>query len=78
VDPVSPYRTLGIAPTASRAEVRQAFRTLARRYHPDASHDSESVRELGEVVRAYRAIGRAGAPAPSEPAPQPRHVDVYA
>lgn len=30
-----PYETLGIAPCASAAEVKTAYRTLARKWHPD-------------------------------------------
>jgi DnaJ-class molecular chaperone len=29
------YETLGVAHTASPEDIKQAFRKLARRYHPD-------------------------------------------
>lgn len=32
---VDHYRILGVAPTASRDEIRRAYLALARRYHPD-------------------------------------------
>lgn len=37
--PADPYRLLGLEPGASEAEVRRAFRRLARRAHPDAGGD---------------------------------------
>ena len=80
------YRVLGVAPTASTADVRRAFRTLVRHYHPDANPAARPSGELSAVVDAYRRIGRrGGAPAaPRRPAyAQPvaaaqRHIDVYA
>ena len=36
------YKVLGINKTASEKEIRDAFRKLARKYHPDLNHDSEA------------------------------------
>ena len=30
-----PYQVLGIPPTATDAEVKEPYRNLARKYHPD-------------------------------------------
>ena len=57
-----PWRILGLAEGATPAEVRRAYRALARRFHPDAHpHASESERRalaarFDELTRAYRAI----------------------
>ena len=32
-----PYQVLGVSPTASDDEVKKAYRTLCKRYHPDAN-----------------------------------------
>ena len=80
------YRVLGVAPTASAADVRRAFRTLVRHYHPDANPGAHPGGELSAVVDAYRRIGRRpGAPAAprrnayAQPAADAqRHIDVYA
>jgi hypothetical protein len=84
-DTAEPYRVLGVAPTASADDVRRAFRTLVRRYHPDANPGAQAGGELNAVVGAYRRLGRLGVLArPSPPAaaaqaqPERRHIDVYA
>jgi len=84
-DPAEPYRVLGVSPTASADDVRRAFRTLVRRYHPDANPAVVPGGELKAIVAAYRRLVRLGvvtrrepaAPAPEPPA-QGRYVDVYA
>ena len=35
-----PYSVLGITPEATDEEVKQAYRTLARKYHPDNYQDN--------------------------------------
>ena len=32
-----PYQVLGVSPTASDDEVKKAYRTLCKWYHPDAN-----------------------------------------
>ena len=80
-----PYRILGVSPSASAADVRRAFRTLVRQFHPDANPSARPGTELNTVVGAYRRLGRLGVlagPAPepaAAPAAEPlRHIDVYA
>ena len=49
------YATLGVAPFADRATIHSAFRTLARKYHPDAGTGS-SVSKFQEALDAYRTL----------------------
>jgi DnaJ-class molecular chaperone len=49
------YAILGVARGADRATVHHAFRTLARRFHPDTGNASSS-EQFREVLEAYQAL----------------------
>ncbi len=52
------YDVLGVSRNASEKEVRQAFRRLARKYHPDVNPDSHDAQErFKEVNAAYEVLG---------------------
>lgn len=52
-----PYKVLGISPDASDEEVKQAYRRLAKKYHPDLNPgDQEAARRMQEVNAAYDQI----------------------
>ncbi|MGD1085113.1 MAG: DnaJ C-terminal domain-containing protein [Verrucomicrobiota bacterium] len=56
------YQTLGVARTATQDEIHQAFRTLARKYHPDVSKDKNkklAEEKFKEVNEAYEVLGDA-------------------
>ncbi len=50
------YEVLGVAPDAGAAEIKRAYRQLARRYHPDISGEDRTTVFL-EVARAYEVLG---------------------
>lgn len=51
------YRALGLQPGAERDAVRDAYRRLVRRYHPDsAGSDPASLRAFLRVTEAYHAL----------------------
>lgn len=52
------YATLGVAPTASHAEVERAYRRLARASHPDLLRQASS-EERGAAEERLKAINRA-------------------
>ena len=55
--PSDPYQTLGVAASASDAELRVAYRRLVQRHHPDHNHGSaESERRFEEVQEAYARV----------------------
>ncbi len=52
------YATLGIPKTASEKEVKQAFRKLARKHHPDVNPgDKAAESKFKEINEAYEVIG---------------------
>src|SRR5215472_17004459 len=52
------YATLGVAKTATEKEVKQAFRKLARKYHPDVNPGDKSAESrFKEINDAYEALG---------------------
>ncbi len=51
------YRTLGIERTADAAEVKKAYRKLARKYHPDVNPgDDESEKKFKDIQEAYAVL----------------------
>jgi hypothetical protein len=57
---IDPYRTLGLAPGAPMAEVKRAYRRLAKAFHPDSAGEAALPRFLA-IHEAYEAI-RTGRP----------------
>jgi len=54
------FRTLGLEPSASDSEVRQAYRRLINRYHPDKQQArGGSVHELSQAEQRTREIRKA-------------------
>lgn len=59
-----PYEILGLAPDAGAAEIKSAYRRLAKRYHPDAQSRAEGANvkaRFQEVTAAYNLLKDAGA-----------------
>ena len=50
------YDVLGVAPDAGAAEIKRAYRQLAKRYHPDISGEDRAA-SFREVSRAYDVLG---------------------
>ena len=47
------YEVLGVSTNATDDEIKRAFRTLARKYHPDANPDDPAA-----VVAVSQQLGR--------------------
>ena len=52
------YELLGVGRQASEAEIKQAFRRLARELHPDVSDAPDAHERFREVVEAYEVLSK--------------------
>jgi len=50
------YKTLGVGRTATAEEIKRAYRTLARKYHPDVSKESGAEARFKEIGEAYEVL----------------------
>lgn len=50
------YDTLGVKPDATDAEIKRAYRKLARKFHPDVSKESGAEEKFKSVNEAYEAL----------------------
>jgi curved DNA-binding protein CbpA len=79
---IDPYTVLGVARSATREEIRSAYRALVERYHPDRHHGNPLENLANErmvtINRAYdvlsdpsrrAAFDQRGSRSPARPAP---------
>src|SRR3954465_15925492 len=52
------YEVLGVGRQASDAEIKRAFRGLARELHPDVSDAPDAQERFREVVEAYEVLSK--------------------
>src|SRR5262245_9260383 len=53
-----PYEVLGVSKKATEAEIKKAFRALAKKHHPDThGNDPKAVKRFQEINSAYEVIG---------------------
>ncbi|HET7394873.1 MAG TPA: DnaJ C-terminal domain-containing protein [Gammaproteobacteria bacterium] len=50
------YDALGVKRDASEAEIKTAYRKLARKYHPDVSREKEAEVHFKEIAEAYQTL----------------------
>ena len=50
------YETLGVSRDADKEEIKQAYRRLARKYHPDVNKESGAEERFKEINRAYEVL----------------------
>jgi DnaJ-class molecular chaperone len=49
------YQLLGVTPSATQAEIREAYRRKAKQHHPDRGGDPDMMRALTEAYRRLSA-----------------------
>src|SRR5262249_22673826 len=53
-----PYEVLGVSKSASEAEIKKAFRALAKKHHPDKhAGDANAQKKFQEISGAYDIVG---------------------
>lgn len=50
------YEVLGVDKNASEAEIKSAFRKLAKKYHPDVSKEPDAAEKFKEAQEAYAVL----------------------
>ncbi len=50
------YETLGVSDNATEAEIKKAYRKLARQYHPDVNKDPGAEDKFKEINAAYEVL----------------------
>ncbi len=54
-----PYKILGVSPSASDEEIKKAYRTLAKKYHPDLNPGDEvAAQRMNEINAAYDILSK--------------------
>jgi DnaJ-domain-containing protein 1 len=83
---MNPYTILGISTTASDQEIKRAYRTLVKRYHPDSRSSESSHEQIVAINYAYDILSdpekraqydRGFAAIYFEPPPQEDPMEVY-
>ncbi|CAF2854606.1 unnamed protein product, partial [Rotaria sp. Silwood2] len=55
----NPYETLGLSRTASDKEIRQAYKKLAKHWHPDKNSESNAHEQFTNINAAYEILSDA-------------------
>lgn len=51
------YKILGIETSASEDDIKKAYRSLAKKYHPDVNKEIDAEEKFKEINEAYQILG---------------------
>lgn len=51
------YETLGVSQQATKSEIKTAYRTLSKKFHPDLNKQFGSDEIFKEIQKAYETLG---------------------
>ena len=66
------YAILGVKRDASADDIKNAYRRLARKYHPDVSKEKDAEEKFKEMAEAYETLKDPGKTRSVRSARQPR------
>src|SRR3954469_1415668 len=50
------YEVLGISNSASKDEIKKAYRKLSKKYHPDVNKEPDAAEKFKEIKEAYEVL----------------------
>lgn len=50
------YEVLGVSRSASKSDIKRAFRKMAQQYHPDRNREADAEAKFKEVAEAYQVL----------------------
>ena len=50
------YALLGVDPDATAEQIKKAYRTLAKQYHPDVNNSPDAAERFREIIEAYDTL----------------------
>ena len=50
------YQALGVSRSATKAEIKKAYRQMARKFHPDVNKEAGAEDKFKEISAAYEVL----------------------